>query len=159
MRDDGAGDADALFLTAGKLARIVIGSIQQAHRLQGDFGAFLPLGARHGQQEQWQLDVFVRGENGNQVVRLKDVADVGRAPLGEFGPGEFGDFGTCDGYGALIGSVDAGDEIQQRRFSGAAGAHQGDEFAVVDIQRNLVEGRNRFAALVITLDDVAQFNE
>src|SRR5690606_9931034 len=52
--------------------------------------------------------------------------------------------------------IEAAEEIHQRRFAGAAGAHEGDEFALVDIERDTADGVNgnfpRFVDFVDVLD-------
>ena len=85
MRHDGAGDADALFLSARELAGIVIGAIRQIHCRQGDADASTAFVPRHRQEQQRQLDVFVGRQHGDQVVGLKDVPDVGGPPVGPAG--------------------------------------------------------------------------
>ena len=45
----------------------------------------------------------------------------------------------CDDR-ARAGAVQAGDEIEQRGFSGAGAAEEGEEFAVRDGERNVVDG-------------------
>ena len=66
---------------AGQLARIVVLAIEQADRVQrsGDVLAPLLLGER--QQQQRKLDVLRCGEDGYQIVRLKDVAHMDRSPM------------------------------------------------------------------------------
>ena len=78
---DRARDADALFLTAGELARIVLRAIGQADDLQRDADALAALGLAELRQEQRQLDVALGRQHRQQVVELEDEADVARAPL------------------------------------------------------------------------------
>src|SRR6185436_12625357 len=70
--DDGARDADTLFLTARELPRIMLRSICQPNDLQRDLRALAPLFATERRQQQRQLDIALRGEHGQQVVELKD---------------------------------------------------------------------------------------
>ncbi len=78
--DDGARDADALLLAARQLPRIVFGAVREADDLQRDRDALAALGLRQLRQEQRQLDVALGGQHRQQVVELKDEADVLRAP-------------------------------------------------------------------------------
>ena len=79
--DDRARDADALFLAARQLARLVLGALAQDRR--GSSAAPTRLRAiRGGQrsQQQRQLDVALGRQHRQQVVHLKHEADVIRAP-------------------------------------------------------------------------------
>ena len=81
--DEGARDRDALLLSAGELARLVLGAVLESDELEGDAGVAAPLGGRELGEQQRQLDVAPRGEHRQQVVELKHEADMARAPLGE----------------------------------------------------------------------------
>ncbi len=55
--DDGARDRDALLLSAGELARLVLRPIGKAHDLERDPHVFLALGARKRREQQRKSDV------------------------------------------------------------------------------------------------------
>ena len=58
--DDGAGDADALLLAAGKLARTMLHPVGQADQVEGGFHLATTFRAGKGQQQERQLDVLIR---------------------------------------------------------------------------------------------------
>ncbi len=79
--DDRAGDADALFLAARQLPRIVVARARRARRPTAPSArACLRSADRQLRQQQRQLDVARRGQHRQQVVQLEDEADVPRAP-------------------------------------------------------------------------------
>jgi hypothetical protein len=78
--DDGAGDADTLFLPARQLPRVVVGSLREAHHRQRDAHALATVGLSQFRQQERQLHVARGGQHRQQVVHLKDEADVPRSP-------------------------------------------------------------------------------
>ena len=78
---DGARDSDALFLTTGKLLGQVAQAIAQADQFQSGFGVLHTLFLVELGQLQRQLDIFERGQNRDQVERLKNEANVVVAPV------------------------------------------------------------------------------
>src|SRR5580704_13486478 len=132
--NDGAGDGDALFLSAGKLARIVIHAVAETYDSESSFHVLTPLGFRELGEEQRQLHVLKRREHGDQVVHLKNKSDVASAPFGELAAGHVGDFVAGDSDAAAGRHVQAAQKIQERGFAGATGTHEGDELAFVDVE-------------------------
>src|SRR5262245_4472550 len=63
--DDRARDADALLLTTGELARVVMFAACKPDDIQCRRDVLTPLTARKIGQEERQLDVFERRENGD----------------------------------------------------------------------------------------------
>ena len=85
--DDRAGDADALLLAAGELARVVLRAVGEADDLQRDRrtrlrrSAFDSLVSSSGSST-----LRSRGQHRQQVVELEDEADVPRAPARRAAP-------------------------------------------------------------------------
>src|SRR5437867_707540 len=69
--DNGTRDGDALLLPARKLPRIMFHAVCQTDRLQRGFDVRLAFGFAQMRQEQGQFDIFTCGQNGNQIVKLK----------------------------------------------------------------------------------------
>ena len=74
--DDGAGDGDALTLSAGELVRAMTQTALEPHAAQGRLGAPAPLGTRHSQIEQAVGDVVDRRHAVRQMELLEDEADA-----------------------------------------------------------------------------------
>ena len=102
--DDGAGNGDTLFLSAGELAGIVVHALGETDDAESGFDVLAAFGLGELGEQQRQLDVLKGGEHGNQVVHLEDEADVARAPLGELAGGHVGDFVAGDGDAAGVGT-------------------------------------------------------
>ena len=87
--DDRAGDADALLLAAGELARVVLRAVAEADDVErGRRRACVRSRLRQLGQQQRQLDVLARGQHRQQVVELEDEADVPRAPARRAAPSD-----------------------------------------------------------------------
>ena len=101
---------------------------------------------------QTQDDVLRRGEHVHQLVVLVDHADawLSKASFGERMEAEH----TVDIDFALVGEVDAGEHIHQRRLSAAVFTEQGKDLAPVDGQVDAVVCDD----LAKALGNVSEFN-
>ena len=109
--DDGPGDGHALLLAAGKLVGLVVGAVGQAHGGQGGQGVVAPGGGGKACEQKRQLDVFLGGQDRNEVVELEDEAHVAASPHGQFTFRQGGDVRAPDGDAAGVQGIDAGDAI------------------------------------------------
>lgn len=78
--DDGAGNTDPLFLSAGELPRIVFRPLRQPDHRQRRGHMLLALAARERREQQRQLDVPLGGQDRQQIIELEDKTDMPRAP-------------------------------------------------------------------------------
>ncbi len=93
--DQGAGDGDALALTAGELVGLVVHACFQADVGEDFFGALDAFGRGGAVVDQRQLDVVQRGGAGQQIEGLEDEADFLVADAGQFVVVEFADQLVC----------------------------------------------------------------
>ncbi|MNI34352.1 hypothetical protein D3C73_883410 [compost metagenome] len=136
----GAGDADALLLTARQLSRVLLGMIGQP-QLGQKFRRPRPhLGLRPSFQTQGEGDVVLDGLGVQQVEVLEDHADASprRAQLGGF---EGGDFLAVDEDLARVGRLQPVDGADQGRFAGSRAAHYAEHFAARDVQVDSIQRR------------------
>ena len=77
--DDGTGDGDTLFLTAGEFSGTVVEAVGEADEVEGGLGADAAFGAGEFGEEEGEFDVFEGAEDGDEVVELEDVADADKA--------------------------------------------------------------------------------
>ena len=127
--DEGAGDADALLLTAGEFGWSMVGAVTEADEGQGVFGAVAtvgPVAVHHG-----EFDVGECGETWEEIVGLEYEADFSAADVGEAVVGHCLDCLAVDVVGAFAGYVEASDDVHEGGFAGTGDAHDGDVFAVV----------------------------
>jgi len=78
-----SGNAHALFLPPRELSRIVVGPIEQVHSSQCNLDSLASLGSVEWQEQQREFDVLIGRQNWNQIVRLKNVADISSTPSGQ----------------------------------------------------------------------------
>ena len=95
---------------------------------------------------QGEFDVLVGGEQGQQAEGLEDEADAMAAELGELAFVVLGDVLAVDRDVAGGGGVEAGDQVEQGGLAGAGAADQGDELAAGDLERDVADGPDIFAA-------------
>src|SRR5262249_45930964 len=87
----------------------------------------------------------------HEVVELEDEAHVRGAPVGEVRLAVARDVLAADEQLARVGLVDAGDEVEQRRFPGPRRAHQRDEIAARDVERDVVQHRHDLRPAYVAL--------
>src|ERR1043166_10033458 len=85
---------------------------------------------------QGQLDVLSRGGSRKQVKILEDEADLAITDVGELISIQLGNVGAVQNIMTRSGSIEATQDIHQRGFSGTARAHECNEFARVDFDRD-----------------------
>ena len=148
---DGARDADALFLAARQLARVVVGAVRETDDGERHLNALPPIGLRQFGEEQRQLDVAGRGEHRQQVVELKHEADVARPPRRELAARHLVDAVAGDGDGSFARRVETADQIQQRRLARPGWPHQRQEVSRRNVEVDTLENIDAFPAAVIDL--------
>jgi len=153
------GDGHALFLSAGELAGIVIHALGQADDAERGLHVLAALGLGEFCEQQGQLDILKGGEHGDEVVHLKDEADMARAPLGELVGGHVRDFVAGHGDAAVRGDVEAAKQIEQRGLAGAAGAHEANEIAFIDVEIKALQDLDFFATAAIGFVQSADLNQ
>jgi hypothetical protein len=110
-------------------------------------------------KQQRQLDVLKRGQNGDEVIHLKNEADVARSPCRQFTRRHVRDFiaGHRDRSGRW--NVQPSEQIEQRCFSRSAGTHECDEVSTIDIKVQSFEDVNHFAAARVRFIETAHVNQ
>jgi hypothetical protein len=159
IRDDGARDRHALFLSSGQLIRIVVGAVGQADQGECVFHLLLALRSREGLKEEGEFDVLRRGQHGNQVVGLEDESDVVGAPVREVGVVEIADVRSLHEDFTLRRPIEAADEVEQRRLAGTRRAHEREPLAFSDRKREPGEDLHRFRAARVGHPEIADIHE
>ena len=104
--------------------------------------------------EQRHFDVLDDRVLGEQIVRLKNEAEVLAADFGKLIVVHVGDIFVAEVIFAGRGAIETAEQVEQRRFAGAGRPHQGDEIPLREIQRHAVQGAHRHRFQVIVLDQV-----
>ncbi len=155
--DQGAGNGHALHLTAGQLVRPLVGLVAETDLFEGRQSALAPLRRWDVGDGQSQFHIGQDGLVRDEVVVLEDeahrVVAVGVPVLiGIFFGGD-----AVDDEVAGVVPVETADDIEQRRFSRAARAQDGDELVVPEGQGDVVEGGLREVARHIGFADAFYF--
>ena len=103
---------------------------------------------------QRQDDVLLRRQHRQQVEELEDEADVLSAQLRDLGVAELAEPCSRDRDVALSRLVERREEVHQRRFSGARGAHDRGQLPALDSERDAAQRVHGRLALAV---DTAQF--
>lgn len=118
----------------------MVGTRGEADAFECFGDAFATLVGTEALDEQRVLDVFGGRKDGDQIEGLKDEADFFAAQGRGLRGGKARGVGAGDEDAAAGGLVDAADEVQQGGFAAAAGAGDGQEFAGVYLETDVVEG-------------------
>jgi hypothetical protein len=156
---DGAGDGDALFLSAGEFGGAVMRAIGESDQIEGGIDAGPAFGPGERDEQKREFDILEGRENGNEMIELENVADVTGAPLGETGPGEAGHIVSVDDKVTGGGSVDPGDEIEEGGLSRTGWPHEGEELTAGDFQAEFLQGCDEVGSLLEGLGEVSDLDE
>ena len=140
-------DRHALLLSAGHLVRAVVDAVRQSYLFQGFGRPFAPLAGRYVRiVEQREFDVLERRGFGQQIVRLEHESDFAVAERRAVVAPHLADRDAVEPVFARGRRVEAAQNVQQRRFSRAARAHDRHELALRDRERYAPQRVNRLAA-------------
>src|SRR5664280_1441122 len=106
-----------------------------------------------------QLYIFNGFEHGDQVVELKNEADIVGTPVRKLGFGKCGDIDITHMNTTLIRLVDSGDQVEERGFTGTGWPHQRQEFAFGNIKRDIIQDGHNQALPVIGFVEISYFND
>ena len=132
---------DALLLTARKLGRIAIGEIGKRNRLQHLRHAGVDLAPGHAAHAQPIADIAGHGQMREKRVALEHHAD--RAAVDR----QSADIAAVDLDGAFLGIPEPRNAAQERGLAATRGTQQGDNLAFGDIERAILQDRDRPEAL------------
>src|SRR5262249_21504311 len=127
--DNRARDTDALLLTAGKLARPVTNAIRKPNQFQSGKDLLLALFGGKRQEEKRQLDILIGRQDREEMIELKDKADVPRPPSSQLALRHARNEFLTDPYRSFARLIQASNQVQKRCLSRATWAHQREEFA------------------------------
>jgi len=148
IADDGTGDRDTLALPARQriaaLADLGIVFIRQAHDVAVDLGLLRRLlDFLIGRAFLAEPDVFP-----DRHVEQHVFLEHHRHAATQGFAGHLADIDAVDGQAPLIRHVKAKDQVQERALAGAAGTHDRDGLADVELEAEIVEHR-RFGAFIL----------
>lgn len=153
---ESAGDGNALLLAAGELVGSVIEAVVESDlggKFCGDFPHFFIGGPAviHGDG-----DVFSDGELLDEVVGLKDEAEVAIAGSGEVVVVEGGDVLAAEEVVARSGLIQAAEDVEEGGLAAAGGAHDADIFASIDVEADATQDVGLDIACDVGFPDVGE---
>jgi len=148
-----AGNGYALHLPAGHLAGVLVQLVAQPHLLQRSGGTAAALGFGNARDGQRQLHIAQHGLVGDQVIALEHETD-GVVPVGvPVAVGIFFGGDAVDDKITAVVAVQTADDVQQGGLAGAAGAQNGHEFVVPQVQTDVVQCvLHQLAGLIFFVD-------
>jgi hypothetical protein len=104
-------------------------------------------------------DVFERGELGEQVMKLKDEADILIPELRERVGGHRGEVVPGDLNPSRVGPVESTEEMKQRRFADSRGADDGEHLASADFEVEILKDDDGNLGVAVRLREETTFEE
>ena len=153
-----AGDADALFLSAGKLGGVVVGAFGQADDFKAFFDAFFDFFRRPSGDFQRKGNIVGDGTVAQKIKLLKHHADI-LPRLTQCGGIKRGQFLSAHIDLAAVGTFQQVNQAQQGGFARTGIAHQTEDFAVLDFEAGRLDGgKTGFVARLVMFGNVVQNN-
>ena len=145
--DQRTRNADALLLTAGKLVRQAVSFVGDMQRVEQFVEAVFVLCP--AVQIPRQQDVFLCGQNRDQVVELIDDADLTAAKNRELVGIHRADVLTVHQNPAACGAVNAADQVHERALAAAARADNRDKLALLHAQIDVIHRTDSVVARAV----------
>ena len=136
-----ARDRDALLLAAGELGRQALVHALERDQLQELLAPGQAVGPLHAPDAQRELDVVRDAHVAEQRVVLEHEADAAVARH------DAGDVAPVQGHPAVVDLDQARDRAQERALAAARRAEQHEELALLDLDRDVVDDRQRLIPL------------
>ena len=108
--------------------------------------------------EHRQLNILEGGGAREEVEALEYEAEFLVADIGESVAVEFGNIDPVEEVATTRGPIKAAQQIHQRRFARAAGAHQGHKITALDLERNPAHRVDGDLAGIVDFVDFLYFN-
>ena len=145
----GAGDGDALLLSAGKLVRKVFSAGGKIHTGKCFGDTFTPLPQAKALIDHGKLYVLLRTEGGDEVEILEHEPNFPVAHMRQFAGRIPFDRQTIQKIGPFIRKIKASDDVHHRGFSASGRTDDADEFPALDVQIYVIQRTKRFLTHMI----------
>ena len=134
------------------------GAAAEPDALQQLAGARDALGVRAIVQIERQQQIFLDGQQRDQVEELEHEADVAAAKARARLLVERGEVRAVDEHRPGGGPIDARDHVEQRRLAGAAAADEHDDLAAGNRQRHVAQHDALGVTFAIRLADLTELH-
>ena len=137
--DQSAGQSQALLFSAGKLAGAVVTALLQPHLAKPAGGFALGFGQRLAAGQKGHRHILQRREFRQQVVELPHVADFAVAKVGGCVLRKRVHLGIGAVYGTSGRAIKGSEDMQQGALSRTRLPHNGEHFALPDLERQILK--------------------
>src|SRR5262245_27096609 len=124
----------------------MLGSIREPDDLQSDGDTLPALGFRQLRQQQWKLHIALGRQDGQQVVELKNEADVLRSPPGQLPAAQLVDPDAPYVDRASGRRIETADQIEQGGLAGTRRPHEREEVTLRNIEVHALQHVDALAA-------------
>ena len=139
----GACHGHPLLLAARELCRLVPGAVGQSHEAEQFLGAALHLAVAAPGDVARDHHVLEGGKFRQQLMKLKNEAQVLAAEARERVAAQGEDIGPGNFHPSGIGAVEGAHDLQQRGLAGTTGSDNADHFLAADCQVDAFEDFQR----------------
>ena len=159
--DQGAGDGDALLLSAGKLAGMMVTPVAQADLLQRLEGALSAFTVRNDGQvvKHRQLDILQGAGARQEIEALKHEAKFLVAEHGQLFAVKPGHANAIEHIVSAGGLVEASEHVHEGGFARAARAHDRHKIPALDFQVDAAHGFHLDFARPIRLGEIVELDD
>ena len=105
-------------------------------------------------QVRRDLDVLLDGEIGHQIVELEDKAQLTAAVLTQVGGLEHREVAAVHHDGAVVGILQAADQVEKGRLARARGPQHDADLSAVDGRIDAVEHRQARISIAVVLFEI-----
>ena len=153
--DQCAGNGHTLHLAAGHFAGVLVQLVAQTYLLQRLGGPVAALGTGNARDGQRQLHIGKHCLVRDEVIALEHKANGVVAVRVPVAVGIFLGGDAVDDQITAVVAVQTANDVQQGGLTGTAGAENGDEFVVPQVQADIIQCfLHQIAGLVFFLDVV-----
>ena len=147
--DERTADGTALLLAARDLARELVAVLVEAQRTQQVVNVERVFG-----QVRRDLDVFLDGEIGHQVVELEDKAQLAAAILAQVAGVERGEVAAVHQNRAGVSILQAADQVKKGRLARTRRPQHDADLATVDGRVDAIEYRQARITVAVMLFEI-----
>ena len=157
--DECASDSGALLLTSAELTGAMPGTVGEIHSLKSCESTLASFFSRDAAVDHGKLDVLDDIQLGEEIEELENETDFAVANGGELARGGILNHQAIKFDRSFCRRIQTAEDVHEGGFAAARGTDDGDEFACVDVERDVVEGADFFVAKAVDFADVAEFDE
>ena len=140
--NNGAGDGNALLLTARELIRVIVFTLLKVKTSEGARGLLEARGLSVTSVDKWESYVFNNRKVFDEVEILKNKADFFGAEFGLTARRNAGNIFATQNILAMGGTIKKANNVKKSGFTAAGGAHNHDKLTTFDGEVKIFERKS-----------------